>query len=78
MKNSIVSLIITTCIVVAIGLLAIVLVGSFKEYITSVCVVKVPQDVLPGWSDNRLEFGESYRVLTLFDVLGEVDSIKDI
>ena len=29
------------------------------------CVVKDPQVVLPGWSDNMLEFGESYDVLIL-------------
>ena len=34
------------------------------------CVTKDPHDYLPGWSDNRLEFGQSYKLLVLHDVAG--------
>ena len=29
------------------------------------CVTKDPHDYVPGWSDNRLEFGQSYKYLVL-------------
>lgn len=29
------------------------------------CVTKDPHDYLPGWSDNRLEFGQSYEYLRI-------------
>ena len=34
------------------------------------CVTKDPHDYLPGWSDNRLEFGQSYSLLILVDTDG--------
>ena len=70
MKNILMSILVTACIVVVIGLLALALVGSFEEYITRHCVVKDPHDYLPGWSDNKLEFGQSYSLLILVDTDG--------
>lgn len=34
------------------------------------CYKKDPHDYVPGWSDNRLEFGQSYKLLVLHDVAG--------
>ena len=70
MKNIITAFIVTTCIVVALTALTGALVGSFEEYITSTCTIKDPHDYLPGWSDNKLEFGQSYSLLILVDVTG--------
>ena len=70
MKNIITALIVTACIVVALTMLTVALVGSFEEYITDTCTIKDPHDYLPGWSDNKLEFGQSYSLLILVDVNG--------
>ena len=34
------------------------------------CVTKDQQEVLPGWSDNKLEFGQSHEVLVLIGESG--------
>ena len=70
MKNFIVTLIVTACIFVVVSVFAFELAGQFEKYITSSCTVKDPHDYLPGWSDNKLEFGQSYSLLILVDVDG--------
>ena len=70
MKNFITATIVTACIVVVIGLFSLALVNSFEQALTERCEFKDPQDILPGWSDNRLEFGQSYSLLILVDTDG--------
>jgi len=50
--------------VILIALLCAVFVtGVIAVSIKDTCMNKDPQVVLPGWRDNRLEFGNSYSLL---------------
>ncbi len=67
MKNIMIALIVTTCIVVVITALSFQLI----DLAIGECIIKDPHDFVLGWQDSVVEFGQSYKVLMFHTVEGK-------